>query len=43
MLISLIHTAAEVGLILVIARLIAMQFAGTPVGAAISFVYGTGS
>lgn len=43
MLVSLIHTMAEVGLILIIAHLLAMKYAGTPLGAALSFTFGSGT
>lgn len=41
MLISFLHTAAEVGIVLAVAHILAMWFARTPLGAALSFVYGT--
>lgn len=43
MAVSLLHTAAEIGIVLAIMHFLAMKLAGTSVGAALGFVYGTGT
>jgi len=43
MVISMIHTAAELGIILVIMHLMAAWFKDTALGSAIAYVYGTGA
>lgn len=43
MFVSLVHTAAEIGIVLAIMHVLAMFLAKTPLGGAISFVYGSGT
>lgn len=43
MVISAIHTAAEIGIILALMHVLAIKLRDTAIGGAIAFVYGTGA
>jgi len=43
MVISMLHTAAEIGIILTIMHLLAGWLKDTPLGGAIAYIYGTGA
>jgi len=43
MVISILHTAAEIGIVLALMHVLTIKLEGTPLGAALAFVYGTGA
>lgn len=43
MFISLLHTAAEIGIVLALMHVLAIKLRDTALGSAIAFIYGTGA